>query len=197
MKKLFSTSIAALAALMFFFQTPAFSQDEGIGDYVSEAAPKGPAAALPPGHYGLIAKYANDFLAQAPGPNRTIFASTLADGADLPDVADEIGDFYVLDIRKAADFCVGHIPGAVNIVFEEVAKPENLLLLPTDKPILVVCYSGQTASQVNAILNLLGYNAWTLRFGMMGWRSSTLMATGSPTQKQLIYGQGLPVVPCE
>jgi len=45
-------------------------------------------------------------------------------------------------------------------------------------------------------LNLLGYDAWTLRFGMMSWRSSTTMAIGSPTSTVVIPGLGLPLEVC-
>jgi rhodanese-related sulfurtransferase len=165
--------LVVLFALVFA-ATPllaAADDEHGVGEYVREAAPHGPGAAIAPGHYGLIAKYADRFLSTPPGPHRTIYAATLMDGEDDPDTADEIYDFFVLDIRRPADYCAGHIDGAVNIPFEEVAKPGNLAQLPADMPILVVCYTGHTASQINSILNLLGYNAWTLRFGMTSWKS--------------------------
>jgi len=113
------------------------------------------------------------------------------------DAADEIDDFFILDIRKPLDYCAGHIAGAVNILFEEVAKPENLARLPMDMPILVVCYTGHTASQINSILNLLGYNAWTLRFGMTSWREVTPTKVSSPSDSQDIFGADLPMQTCE
>ena len=177
----------------------ALAEDEGVGEYVSEAAPKGPTATIPPGHYGLIAKYADKFLSNTnPVPHRTIFADTLVDGIDDPNKADELTDFFLLDIRKPADFCAGHIPGAVNIPFEQVAKPENLSMLPADMPILVICYTGHTASQVNSILNLLGYNAWTLRFGMTSWREKTPTKVWSNNQTpQDIYGGNYNMETCQ
>ncbi|NOX60758.1 MAG: rhodanese-like domain-containing protein, partial [Chloroflexi bacterium] len=41
--------------------------------------------------------------------------------------------------------------------------------LPPDKPIVVYCYTGQTAGHVTAALNMLGYDASDLLFGMSGW----------------------------
>ncbi len=168
MRNFKSILIALLGTVVFLCSTTFFvfadEGGEGIGEYVSEAAPHGPGAAIPASHYGLIAKFADEFLSNV--PHRTIYAETLMDGIDDPNIADEITDFFLLDIRKSADFCAGHISDAVNIPFEEVAKPENLFELPTDMPILVICYTGHTASQINSILNMLGYNAWTLRFGM-------------------------------
>ncbi|MCS7286498.1 MAG: rhodanese-like domain-containing protein, partial [Anaerolineae bacterium] len=48
-------------------------------------------------------------------------------------------------------------------------KPENLAKLPKDKKIVAYCYSGHTAGIVATVLNLLGYDAINLRFGIMGW----------------------------
>ncbi|MEW6326530.1 MAG: rhodanese-like domain-containing protein [Thermodesulfobacteriota bacterium] len=119
------------------------------------------------------------------------------DGVDDPAKADEIDEFFVLDIRSNKDYCAGHIAGAVNIPFEDVAKPENLAQLPVDMPILVVCYTGHTASQINSILNMLGYNAWTLRFGMTSWRASSPTKVWLSSQTpQDIYGAGLPMEMC-
>ncbi len=149
---------------------------------------------LPPGHFKQIAAAADQFLN---GPNRVLFSASLADGVNDPTVADELDDFYVLDVRANADFCAGHIAGATNFPFESVAKRENLQQLPTIRPILVVCYTGQKAGQVMTILNLLGFDAWSLHFGMMGWRASTPMKVGSSTgSPQTIYGAGLPTVTC-
>lgn len=190
--------LAVLFAVIFAVSPQLALADDGhgIGEYVREAAPHGPGAAIAPGHYGLIARYADRFLSTPPGPHRTIYAADLMDGFDDPAKADEIGDFYLLDIRKPADYCAGHIAGAVNIPFELVAKPENLAQLPADKPILVICYTGHTASQINSILNMLGYNAWTLRFGMTSWRAVSTTKVYSPLAAQDIYGANLSTVTC-
>jgi rhodanese-related sulfurtransferase len=134
---------------------------------------------------------ANKFLSTPSGGHRTIYAQALVDDVDDPNnPIDDLEDFFLMDIRLPADYCAGHIPGAVNIPFLDVAKPENLAMLPIDRPILVICYTGHTASQINAILNMLGYNAWTLRFGMTSWRDETSTAVWSSdaSYKQIIYG---------
>ncbi|MEW6068325.1 MAG: rhodanese-like domain-containing protein [Nitrospirota bacterium] len=202
MRKLRLILLAVLGMAIFLCSASPYGfaedGDNGIGEYVSGAAPKGGGAVIPPGHYGVIASYADAFLSNAPGPHRTIFAETLVDGTDDPATADELYDFFLLDIRKAGDFCKGHISEAVNIPFEEVARPENLAKLPTDMPILVICYTGHTASQINSILNMLGYNAWTLRFGMTSWRAVSSTAVYSSAVKQDIYGGSYSMVtsPC-
>lgn len=73
---------------------------------------------------------------------------------------------FLLDIRKPADFAKGHIPGASNIFWLDLLKPENLAKLPRNKTILLYCYLGHTSSQALVLLKLLGYNVMSLKFGM-------------------------------
>ncbi len=179
---------ALFVVLLLAFAAPAFA-DEEIGEIASKI---NSAAPLPPGQYAKIAQRANDFFT---GPGRTIFASTFTDGINDPsNPYDDLSDFFVLDIRGVADYAKGHVPGAVNVPFAHVAEPDNLILYPTDKPILVICYTGQTAAMTTSILNLLGYDAFSLRFGMMSWAGSTSMKVYSSSKPaQVIYGGGYPL----
>jgi rhodanese-related sulfurtransferase len=96
--------------------------------------------------------------------------------------------YFVVDIRSTGSYCDSHIPGAVNIPFRTVAMPDNLAMLPTDRPILVVCYTGHTASQTTMLYNLLGYEAYALRFAMMSWVDATSTKVSSTTDVQTIFG---------
>lgn len=69
-----------------------------------------------------------------------------------------------LDVRKAEDFNKGHIEGAINIPFGKGMETQ-FSTLPTDKTIIVYCYTGQTAGQTVAGLRLLGYDAVSLNSG--------------------------------
>jgi len=153
-------------------------------------------AQIPTGDFTLIAHYADVFLSanNGTGGHRTIFAQTLIDGVDEPNKADEINDYYILDIRKPDDYAAGHVAGAVNVQLGDLAKRDVLATLPTDKPILIICSTGHTASIANAILSCLGYDAWTLRFGMASWGASTPTAVWSSTVKQDIKGGNYAVV---
>ena len=84
---------------------------------------------------------------------------------------DESNDPFILSVRKAEDYEAGHIPGAVNIGMSTLFTEEGLAKLPEDKSkqIVVVCYTGHTASQATALLNINGYNAITLMWGMCSW----------------------------
>ena len=178
---------------LIFSVAPAFSEEEGLGEWVHVAAPKGESKVIPPGQYATVAKYADQFLSTAPGGFRSIYAEALMDGVDDPNLADELTDFFLLDVRPVAEYRADTVPGAINIPMPDLAKPENLAKLPTDKPILVICNTGHTASISNAVLGVLGYDAWTLRFGMMGWRALTKTKVWSPKYSQQIFGAGYPV----
>ncbi|KAA3609618.1 MAG: rhodanese-like domain-containing protein [Calditrichaeota bacterium] len=82
---------------------------------------------------------------------------------------DATNDYFVLSVRGGADFAKGHIPGAINIPWREVGKTANTALLPTDKPIAVYCYTGHTGGIATALLNMMGFEAYNLKFGMGSW----------------------------
>lgn len=93
--------------------------------------------------------------------------------AALNELVEENPDaIMVLDIRSADDYAAGHIPTAVHIAFKQVG--DNLDQLPTNKPVYVVCYTGQTAGITFAPLRLMGINAYSLNRGMTGWNGAEL-----------------------
>jgi rhodanese-related sulfurtransferase len=85
-------------------------------------------------------------------------------------VADySVPDYYVMDIRSTVDFDNGHIKGAVNVPLANI-----LTAAPNAgaKPILVVCYTGQTAARAVGLLRLSGFTSHVLKWGMAGWHSA-------------------------
>lgn len=78
--------------------------------------------------------------------------------------------YYIMDIRSNADFLTAHIDGAQNVPFSDILT----VAASTNKPILVVCYTGQSACYATALLRLSGYSkTQALKWGMSGWNSST------------------------
>jgi rhodanese-related sulfurtransferase len=82
-------------------------------------------------------------------------------------------DPFILSIRRQEHYELGHIPGAINIGLTSLFSEENLAKLPINNQIVVVCYTGHTASQATALLNSLGFNATALKFGMCSWTSDS------------------------
>ncbi len=77
------------------------------------------------------------------------------------------------DIRAATggdhDFDQYHIEHSVNVPFGQFGSV--LGEIPTDKPAIVACYSGQTSAQTLGVLRMLGFdNARSLLYGVRdGW----------------------------
>jgi rhodanese-related sulfurtransferase len=63
----------------------------------------------------------------------------------------------------------GHIDGAYNYATGTGLKPFNLdsalTTLPTNKPVVLYCYTGQTSAYVGAYLKMLGYDIKSLSYG--------------------------------
>lgn len=73
---------------------------------------------------------------------------------------------FILDNRTPEAYRKNHLPGAVNIYIKEALEDKNLRLIPRDKRIVVCCWVGHTASQLLTVLQLLGYDAVGLKYGM-------------------------------
>ena len=82
---------------------------------------------------------------------------------------DESNDPFIVSVRSPEHYELGHVPGAINIPWKTIAKPESLEQLPTDQPIVDYCYTGHTGQVAMTALNLLGYDATNMKFGMMAW----------------------------
>ena len=104
-----------------------------------------------------------------------------------------LADYYIMDIRSgdyhgataadAADGIVdydnGHIPGAV------LSSLGSILADATNSgglPIIVVCYTGQSAGHAVMALRLSGYTAQVLKWGMSGWHSDFDKWSGNTAQ---------------
>jgi rhodanese-related sulfurtransferase len=92
---------------------------------------------------------------------------------------------FILDVRTIGPempdpYLAGHIPGSLHIPWQQVTQWRNLKALPTGgRQIVVVSNTGQIGAQVTAILNLLGYNAVNLMWGMVSWTSDPVVAPGA------------------
>jgi len=91
-------------------------------------------------------------------------------GGPIDSITSTMPGYNVFDIRPAADFAAGHIKNAVNVALKDVVTTAANY---TDKPICVVCLTGQTAGQAVMALRLSGFpNAVVLKWGMAGWNST-------------------------
>ena len=100
-------------------------------------------------------------------------------------------DYFINNYFSETDYTgFGHIIGAQRISPLTIAGGEYMNL-DADAKIVTYCYTGQTSAVVTACLNVLGYDAYSLTFGMNGlnhdssqW-SSNQWGVGSSKTKNL------------
>jgi rhodanese-related sulfurtransferase len=83
--------------------------------------------------------------------------------------ADE--DLYLLDVREPDELLESKIDGAVNIPLSEIFQPNGMNGIPTDKPVIVICGSGNRATIATYALAQEGIDFQVLEGGMKAWNS--------------------------
>ena len=105
-------------------------------------------------------------------------------GITYTSIQDNLREYFVVNYFGQADYegtgddgVPGHIPGAFQFTpYQSLGMGEMLANLPTDMPIVVYCWTGQHSSQVTAYLNMLGYDAYSLKFGSNNLFHTDLLA---------------------
>lgn len=136
--------------------------------FTGTATNKGPAGELPKLNTGkstgleILEARVNTLLTEGYGngvaaiTNQTLFGN--------------LSTYYIVNYWPAGQYSdPGHVPGAVQYTPKESMKlAMDLKTLPTDKPLALYCYTGQTSSYLAAYLRLLGYDAKSVLFGTNG-----------------------------
>ncbi len=76
----------------------------------------------------------------------------------------------VVDVREAHEFAAGHVPGALPIPLDRLT--ERIGEVPRDRPVYVICASGNRSRAGTAILRRAGVEAYSVAGGTSGWRSA-------------------------
>ncbi len=84
---------------------------------------------------------------------------------ELLNDGDDSNDPYVVNYWPESQYLLGHIPGAY-MVEPGTLSLDVLATLPTDRQIVVYCYTGQTSSQLTPFLRVLGYDVYSMLFGI-------------------------------
>lgn len=84
-------------------------------------------------------------------------------------VFENTANYYIVNYWPAEHYNLGHIPGAIQYTPNQSWKlATDLKTLPTDKTVVVYCYTGQTSAFVTAYLRVMGYDAKSLLAGANG-----------------------------
>lgn len=86
----------------------------------------------------------------------------------------------VLDVRPAAEFSAGHLPGAVHIPLEEL--PDRLDELPVDREVVAYCRGDYCALAHEAVrvLTAHGRRARRVSDGVLEWRAAGVPLVAAP-----------------
>jgi rhodanese-related sulfurtransferase len=83
---------------------------------------------------------------------------------------------YILDVRETYEWNEGHIPNATLIPLGTLSN--KLASVPKDKPIVVVCRSGNRSQSGRDILLKAGFtNVTSMSGGMLAWEAAKLPVT--------------------
>jgi len=88
---------------------------------------------------------------------------------------DTSNDPFIVNYWPPLYYNAGHIEGAVmfdsSVPSFKSLDLDALKYLPTDREIVIYCWTGQTSSQIVVYLNALGYDAYSLLYGINGIQS--------------------------
>lgn len=83
---------------------------------------------------------------------------------------------YLLDVRTPQEFAEGHVASAVNLPLDQVEARSGEV--PADKPVYVICHSGNRSKQASDILKKAGKDVKNVGGGMNDW-----IAAGYPVSR--------------
>jgi rhodanese-related sulfurtransferase len=99
------------------------------------------------------------------------------------DIIDKREDYYIINYWPDKLYNEGHLPGAVQYSPRtDLHSTSALNTLPSDRPLVVYCYSGHTSVYINAFLAVLGYDFRTLEYSSNAF-NYTVMLTSQPPSR--------------
>lgn len=107
----------------------------------------------------------------------------MADLTSSKDVFENLAEVQLVDVREQYEWDAGRIETAVHIPLNSLMGGAGDDQLATDKPVVVVCRSGNRSELGMLMLKARGYDAHNLEGGMEVWARNGLPFTapdGSP-----------------
>jgi rhodanese-related sulfurtransferase len=106
----------------------------------------------------------------------------MSDLSNVRDVNDRLAEIQLVDCREPYEWEAGRVEGAIHI-------PVNAIMagaggdLEQDKPVAVICRTGNRSELATMMLQARGYDAHNVEGGMEAWAAAGLpfaAADGSP-----------------
>ena len=96
----------------------------------------------------------------------------------------DINQVTILDIRPEDAYCRGTVEGAINIPMQEVDNRRDEI--PRDKPVYVLCHTGEWSAYTVNMLEEAGYEAYNIEGG---YRSFLRMMLGRFVENETVMAE--------
>lgn len=97
--------------------------------------------------------------------------TTVNDPRELYEKQEQI---QILDVREPYEWDAGHIDGSVHIPLSQVMAGQEQGRLDPDRPVVIVCKSGNRSELAALMLQARGYTAENFEGGTEAWAASGL-----------------------
>lgn len=97
------------------------------------------------------------------GPGPDVSVQQAADAAAA-------GQVLLVDVREHEEWTAGHAPAAVHIPLSALGGTD----VPTDRPVVAVCRSGNRSGTAAAQLAQAGFDVANMAGGMLAWAAAGL-----------------------
>lgn len=101
----------------------------------------------------------------------------MADLGNSKEVFEHLSEVQVVDVREQYEWDAGRIEGAVHVPLNSLMGGAGDDDLVKDKPVVVVCRSGNRSELGTLMLKARGYDAHNLEGGMEDWARNKLPFT--------------------
>ena len=98
----------------------------------------------------------------------------MTDFSNATDVAAHLSEVQIVDVREPYEWEAGRIEGAIYIPLNSLMGGAGDDELTTDRPVVVVCRSGNRSELGTLMLKARGYDAHNLEGGMEDWARNDL-----------------------
>ena len=103
--------------------------------------------------------------------NLVTSSQTVIDSEELMKRLESNEDLYLLDVRQPDELLESKIDGSVNVPLAEIFQPNGMKGIPEDKPVVVICGSGNRATIASYALAQEGIDFQVLEGGIAAWNA--------------------------
>lgn len=100
----------------------------------------------------------------------------------IDELQEDTRDKQIIDLRSEEDFEKENYPGAMNLYWEDLG--ERVDEIAKDKPVYLICYTGQKSDEIAQDLQEQGYETYSVEGGYRAYLRKKLADFMKPDEKQ-------------